>query len=697
MVRAFCLALLLLAPKPVQWKVDYASVKTLKSVALAGSFNGWNSTSHQLKSEDGKNWTLNLDIAPGRYTYKFVLNGSDWILDPKAKQSEDDGNGNINSVLVVTPPEYAMPAMRGDGKITESVIGHETTPASLNYDRGKVHLIVTVRPGDVESVSVLVGQKRYPLSIVASDEIVERWSGFIPWDRKKPLKYGFEIQDGSRKVFYGSNGLQSKQAAPFAIDPSSFKPFEVPNWVEKSVIYQIFPDRFAAAKEHKGVSPWNTEPRWDTRLGGDIAGVLSKSTYLKDLGIGAIYFNPVFISPSIHRYEATDYRSIDPLFGTNDEFATMVKSLNQKGIRTIIDLAVNHSAVDFFAFADVIKNGEKSKYRDWYFIHSYPVKVQGNPNYDAWFGFPSMPKLNCKNPEVQKYLLDSIAFWHKLAPIAGWRLDVPNEVDSSFWRAFRPLVKKTNPQAWIVGEIWGNGSPWLQGDQFDSVMNYPFRDAVVRFVAEGSIKPSEFIHRLEVIQAMYPPQVNRNLMNLISSHDVPRFLTVCKGNRDLSKLAATIQFTWLGTPSIYYGDELGMEGDRDPQNRRGMRWDLADDGNDILSHYKMLIQLRNMSPALQSGDVKVLHCSDEDKFLCYSRIEGKDAAIVAVNRSDKEISKRLTIPDEARKLFGDSFLNVLTGLDIGCSTKTISIRLGPLEAAVLVPATRRYMEAFATK
>lgn len=697
MVQAFTLALLLLAPKPITWTVRYESPKIVNSVAVAGSFNSWNSSSHQLKSEDGKIWSMPLSIAPGRYTYKFVINGSEWILDPKNKRSENDGNGNINSVLVVTPPEYSIESKRGDGKITATVVGHETTPASLNYDRGKIHLILTVRPNDVDSVSVLVDKKPYPLSLSASDEIVERWSGYIPWDRKGTLAYGFAIKDGSKTFYYGPDGVTSKLARPFSMKPRSFQPFKVPSWVEKSVIYQIFPDRFASAKTHKGVSPWDTEPRWDTRLGGDIAGVLSKTTYLKDLGVGAIYFNPVFLSPSIHRYEATDYRRVDPLFGTNDEFIAMVKSLDRNGIKTVVDLAFNHTATNFFAFDDILKNGEKSAYKDWYFIHSYPVKVQGNPNYDAWFGFSSMPKLNCKNPEVKKYLLDSIEYWHKAAPIAGWRLDVPNEVDSSLWRAFRPLVKSLNPEAWIVGEIWGNGSPWLQGDQFDSVMNYPFRDAVVRFIAEGSIKPSEFMHRLEIILAMYPPQVNRNLMNLISSHDVPRILTLCGGNRELAKLAAAIQFTWVGTPSIYYGDEVGMEGGRDPQNRRGMRWDLAVDGNDILNYYKKLIKLRNMSPALHSGDARILHCSDDDRFLCYSRTEGKDAVIVALNRSDKEMAKRISIPSDTRSLFADRCLNILTGLDMPCSAKTISVRLLPLEAAVLVPSNRRYKEAYSTK
>lgn len=687
MVRALALALVLLAPKPVEWTFSYRSPVPLKSVAVAGSFNGWSPASDQMKSEDGRNWSLRLSLPPGKHTYKFVLNGSEWIRDPKAKLSEDDGNGNINSVLILSPPEYAKPSKRGDGKVTTSVIGHETTPNSLNYDRGKIHLALTVRPNDVDAVDAIVNGRRYPLARAGADEIAEKWSGYVPWDRKSPLKYRFLIKDGPREIVFGDGPNHNRN---FVLDPRTFKPFEVPAWVERTVFYQIFPDRFAKSKDHPGTSPWDTEPRWDTRLGGDIAGILSKAPYLQELGIGAIYFNPMFQSPSIHRYETTDYRRIDPPLGTNEEFARMVRELRSRGIRTVLDLAVNHSAVDFFAFADVLKNGEKSPYRDWYFIHSYPVKVQGNPNYDAWFGFPSMPKLNCRNPEVRQYLLDSVAYWHRLAPIAGWRLDVPNEVDSSFWRAFRPLVKSLNGETWIVGEIWGDGSPWLQGDQFDSVMDYPFRDSVVRFVAEGSIKPSEFAKRLEILQAKYPPQVVRNLMNLLSSHDTPRIATLCHGNQDLIKMAATLLLTWVGAPCIYYGDELGMEGGQDPQNRRGMRWDLAVPGNEILRHYKRLIHLRNVSPALQSGEATFLSRDDAAKFLCYLRQEGDDAAIVAVNRSETPVAKRVLIPERARRIFGKACLNALDGQPVAVAAKTVTVKLGPLQTAVLVPETALY-------
>ena len=482
------------------------------------------------------------------------------------------------------------------------------------------------------------------LDKVSSDEVAEIWSGYVPWDRKSNLNYQFKITDGPKSWFFGPDGLASKPTKAFSIDQESFRPFEVPLWVEQSVIYQIFPDRFASAMVHEGVQPWDTDPKWNTRLGGDIAGVKSKIGYLKQLGIKAVYFNPVFKSPSIHRYETTDYKQIDPLFGTNDEFVDLVKSLKKKGIGTVIDLAVNHTAIDFPAFADIRTNGEKSKYKDWYFIHSYPVKVQGNPNYDAWFGFPSMPKLNAKNPEVRAYLLDAISYWHRVAPIAGWRLDVPNEVDSSFWKAFRPSVKGYNPNAWIVGEIWGNGTPWLQGDQFDSVMNYPFRDAVVKFIAEGSIRPSEFMQKMSVIDALYSPQVSRNLMNLLSSHDTPRFMTLCKNDPKLAKLGATLLLTWLGAPSIYYGDELGMDGDRDPQNRKGMKWSLDTSDNSLLLHYKKLIALRNSSSALQKGRVLPILMDDKNGILSFGRIDGNDFVVVILNRSDKDQIVKLKLP-----------------------------------------------------
>ena len=308
--------------------------------------------------------------------------------------------------------------------------------------------------------------------------------------------------------------------------PKLISRLSFPSWVEKTVFYQIFPDRFEngdKTNDPPNVAPWNSKPTGDSRFGGDIAGVQQHLPYLKNLGIGSVYFNPVFESPSNHRYDATDFKKIDPQFGTNAEFAALTKQMQSDGIRTVMDFVFNHSSTDFAPFADVRKNGANSAYKDWYLVKSFPVRVANPPNYLAWNGFAAMPKLNLTNPQTADYMLDLVDFWKKEVPLSGIRLDVADEVDIRFWRQLRTRVKALDPQMWIVGERWQDATPWLKGDQWDGAMNYPFRDANLAFFAENKTSPSQFATRLMELYNAYPPQVSRAMLNMLSSHDTPRF------------------------------------------------------------------------------------------------------------------------------------------------------------------------------
>lgn len=677
----------------------YVADRTLKSVHLAGTFNSWNRGANPMTADaDGKTWRLTLPLSYGRHQYKFVLDGETWVTDPAAK-SENDGNGNMNSVLLLLPPDYARPARPDDGVTATSALLHETRVPYRNYDRGHLTLSLRLRPGDVRAVHVLTGsgkrQQRFPMRASATDELYARFVARVPWDRRTDLSYAFELTDGDKVSRYGPDGVTAGGAAsagrPFALKAKEFRPFLVPPWVEKSVFYQIFPDRFdngSKANDPPDVAAWDAKPQWFNRFGGDVAGVRRRVGYLEELGVSAVYFNPVFQSPSNHRYDAEDFKRIDPQFGTNAEFALLTKELERRGIRTIMDFVFNHSATTFAPFMDIRQKGEASPYRDWYFIHSYPVRVQDNPNYAAWFGFPSMPKLNVLNPPTRDYLLDLVNYWDKETALSGMRLDVANEVDPQFWRALRERAKKTDPQMWIVGEVWGDGSPWLTGDQWDAVMNYQFRDACLRFFAEGRTKPSEFLNRLMAVHESYAPQVSRNLMNLLSSHDTPRFLTACGGDAALHRLAAVVQFTWVGAPSIYYGEEAGMEGGPDPDNRRGMRWDLAENKeNEMLRFYKRLIAIRNASPALQSGGPEMLSSDDAAGTLSYARVlSDTEAAAVAVNRSGEERTVRVALPAALRRSGG--IVEGLSGRNVPVkpSDTHLSLTLPARSATILLPA-----------
>ncbi len=614
----------------------------VSAVNIAGTFNGWNGTAHPMtpSNRDGKTrWVGAVELPYGKHLYKFVVNGREWIVDPKAK-SEDDGGGNTNSILMILPEDYAQPAEVADSRITASPILHRPTLPSLNYDQGKLNFRLSVRSNDVARVELdlKVGGKEQPavaMEKLTSDQYSETLIAKVPWDGNAPVEYRFRLVDGYLLKTYGVKGLGDEEK--FKLDPKSYKPFRVPSWVERTVFYQIFPDRFengSVKNDPKEKAPWNSEPTYWNRYGGDIAGVMKRKDYLKTLGINGVYFNPMMLGNSNHRYDPCDFFLIDPEFGTNQEFIDMTHALHKAGIRVVLDQIFDHVGIHFPQFVDVLKNQEKSKYKDWFFIKKWPIEVKQNPNYEAWYNAESMPKINVLNPEVQKHLLESVDFWQERAKLSGWRLDVANEPPMEWWRIFRPHVKKNHQDMWILGEVWSNASQWLQGDQWDASMNYPFRFASLDFFAKKNITGEHYVNRLFEAYSWYAPQVSRNQMNLLSSHDTARFLTDIGGDKALMKVAATAQFGWPGTPSIYYGEELGMEGGHDPQNRRGMRWDLAVESNPMLQHYKKLIRAKTEEPVLQAGAPFRLKGEWGSDVAVFGRRYADQAALVAINRSE---------------------------------------------------------------
>lgn len=666
----------------------FVADRKLDSVSVAGTFNNWNKNANPLKVDaDGLTWRATLPFDYGKQLYKFVLNGDTWVLDPKADLNESDGNGNTNSVLTVLPPDYTRLANPNDGVTAKSALLHSTNEPYLNYDRGKLRLVLRARPNDLRQVRLVTSGKTIPMQLSRSDELYANYTVELPWDRKANISYEFEIVDGNRVSRYGANGLSSTPR-PFQLVAKTFRPFVVPSWVEKTVFYQIFPDRFDngdKSNDPPNVQPWDTKPSGFSRLGGDVAGVEKHVDYLSGLGISAVYFNPVFKSPSNHRYDAQDYKTLDPEFGTNAEFSALTKDLQKRGIRTVMDFVFNHTATTFAPFADIIKEGETSPYKNWYFINSYPVKVQEPPNYVAWFNYSAMPKLNLQNPPTRDYMLGLVNYWKEQVPLAGLRLDVANEVDMRFWRLLRTRAKGIDPQIWIVGEVWGDGTPWLGGDQWDSTMNYPFLFANSDFFAEGKTSSTQFTKSLMDLYNRYPPQVSRNMMNLLSSHDTPRFLDRCHNDERLQRLAATVQFTWVGAPSIYYGEELGMQGGADPDNRRGMQWSLATSNNPTLSYYKQLIRIRNGSHALQSGDPKILLSDDTHKTLVYSRTLGKETAITAINRSEDPQTILISLSAQSPNQFTDA----LSGQTFQKGDNNqLKVQLAPLSGVILLHSPR---------
>lgn len=668
----------------------YVADSGTTSVNLAGTFNGWNKESTPMnRGADGKTWTIIVDLAPGRIEYKFVVNGSTWITDPNATNA-GDGNGNTNSVLLILPADYEHPAAKGDGVIAASALKHSGEEPDLNFDRGKLQIALRARPNDIASIKLYVaGRAATPMQEAGEDELYARYRVEIPWDRKGVLSYNFLLQDGPRAVYFGPKGLTDEPTGNlYTIDASTYQPLEVPTWVEHAVIYQIFPDRFANGSRENdppGAAPWNTTRlTYSTWLGGDLAGVRQHLGHLAGLGISCVYFNPLFESPSYHGYETTDYRRIGKSFGTNIEFDGLTKAMKAAGIRTILDGVFNHTSVDFPMFADVVRDGAASPYTHWYTFKSFPVKLGAQHNYVAWFDFPSMPKLNHANPDVRNYLFNVPKYWDAQADIAGWRLDAANEVPDEFWRGFRTAVKQVRKDDWIVGEVWGDATHWLKGDMWDSVMNYPFLFATTAFVGPQSDgKASAYMDKLFANYSMYAPQVSRNLMNLVDSHDTPRILNACGGQRDLADLAAILEFAWVGVPTIYYGDELGMDGGKDPDNRRGTNWSLATDSNPTLSLYRRLIAARRGSQELQSGDPVRLLVDDANQVVAFGRVLDGKSAVCAVNRSGQR--QDIVIRLEATTA-GSQLYDAVSGTSVRVgSDGVLRLRLGARSGMLLTP------------
>jgi cyclomaltodextrinase len=428
---------------------------------------------------------------------------------------------------------------------------------------------------------------------------------------------------------------------------------KTPDWVKNAVFYQIFPDRFARsgstikgqwqASQYEG---WDATPTYQGYKGGNLWGVIKKLDYIKDLGVNAIYFTPIFQSASNHRYHTHDYYQVDPVLGGNVAFAALIKAAHEHEIKIVLDGVFNHASRGFFFFNDILENGPNSPWLDWFKIYDWPLSAYDGSkpaNYEGWIGDRALPEFNHDNPQVKEYIMQVAEYWLHQG-IDGWRLDVPNEVDTpGFWQEFRDRVKAVNPEAYIVGEIWGDASYWLDGTQFDGVMNYRFAEAAIAFAAgdnylpefcHGELRPyppisgTEYAMRIDALLKLYDWEIQLAQLNLLDSHDTPRLLTAVGENKNSFMLATVLMMTFPGAPSIFYGDEVGLLGGKDPDCRRAFpepaNWDV-----EILKDYKQLIALRHQYSALSTGKYKTLYAGQN--LYVFTRILEREEAIVAVN------------------------------------------------------------------
>ena len=517
-----------------------------------------------------------------------------------------------------------------------SAISHEATGRdAICLSPGRFLIRLRSAKGDLESVTLhwqdkymplrfFDSRRQAPMRLCAADAVSDYWEAEIEFN-VICLRYWFELLDGEGKTAYLScdrfvdsepDDINEMYDLPQALREEGR--FMTPEWAENAIVYQVFPARFAASKPVSDKKWYKAPITSKDEIGGDLPGLCEKLGHIKDLGADILYLTPIFKANTTHKYDTVDYYQIDPTFGTEEDLLKLVDRAHGLGLRVILDGVFNHTSTEFFAFEDVKKNGEKSKYLDWYYVEGFSVRSGWGvkPNYLTFGYYGGMPKLNQGNPETARYFIDVALYWMRRANIDGWRLDVADEIGHKFWKDFRSAIRAEFPDALLVGEVWHYAPDFLGGDEWDSIMNYQFYRAVTGAVS-GAEAPSRIANDLNRLRGRLHPKVQPLLWNLLGSHDTPRLLHVCGGDKRRMKLAIAIQMLSPGSPFIYYGDEYGMDGGKDPDCRRGMLWDENRQDKDMYAWYRELIRVRKACPELLSRFAEL--SADDERGLLIMR------------------------------------------------------------------------------
>lgn len=523
----------------------------------------------------------------------------------------------------------------------------------------ETHVVFRLRAarGDLKRCTLVYGDRSCrrtpvdyfyaPMVPAYQDSLFDWWEITLETGIKR-LCYGFQLVDsaGTEALYYGdqfNDALTIDRSEYFQL-PYNHRAdrVQMPAWLQDAVVYNIFPDSFATGKGFISGTP--TEKAWHGetvhgKLGGTIAGIRDNLDYIKAMGFNCIYMNPIFVAGEYHKYDLIDYFHIDPAFGTDADFAALVQAAHSMGIRVMIDGVFNHVGWRFDGFQDVIRRGKASPYWDWFFRLQEPVAIPDNmedyPTYEC-FGYERMmPKTATDNPAVQDYFCRVGVHWVKEYDIDGWRLDVASEVNDGFWRAFRSAVKAVKPDCALIGEVWETATHWLDGSMFDSTMNYDFRRHCRRFFALQEVDAQAFNSRVTDMLMRYRRPVAYGQLNLLDSHDVSRFLSLCNGDKGPMKLAVLFQMTFVGMPCVFYGDELGMTGILEEEYRHPMPWGQGD--MDMQAFYRQAIALRSQHPALRRGSFRLVFAQRQGGLYHYVQECPEEAIGIMLNRSAESV------------------------------------------------------------
>jgi cyclomaltodextrinase len=459
----------------------------------------------------------------------------------------------------------------------------------------------------------------------AQTRLHKYWTAVIapPYRR---CSYFFELQSGGEITylfedrFYRPDELILKgrklQCFTFPwMNPSDIN--SVPAWVRDTCWYQIFPDRFCRSTQNTAalagvkLSSWGGNPQTGREFyGGDLRGILDRLPYLAELGINGLYLTPIFKAGSSHRYDTLDYYEVDPSLGSLNDLKLLVAEAHRRGIRVMLDGVFNHCSVRLLQWQDVMKKGKESRYWDWFMINRWPFDKEDFWTYDRkYYSFhftAFMPKLNTNCPELADYLASACEYWIRECDIDGFRLDVANELSHSFCKLLKNRLKAVKPDFFLLGEIWHDSMPWLRGDELDSVMDYPFRDAILQFFTVKGTAAQELAFDLNHCFLRYMKQNVTSLFHMLDSHDTMRLYTSLGDDENAYCQSMVLLYTLPGTPCIFYGSELPMSGGPDPDCRRCMPWEdirSAGEGS-VFTLLQDLIRLRRQLSALALGQLR---------------------------------------------------------------------------------------------
>ena len=509
---------------------------------------------------------------------------------------------------------------------------------------GQMHLRFRVQKGMIQSAKLIYNcdknkwhefRDEAEMRITHTDSELEYYSVAVPLTDTR-FSYIFELCCSDGKIRYLSEeGLTDsydhtlgyfsffQYTSQFACDTMA-----VPEWVKTAACYQIFPERFAIGNSDKDLSyvnaKWGVKPTPKSYYGGDLTGIREHLDYLVDLGVNVLYMTPVFCSPTNHKYEITDYETVDPAFGGNEALKDLIEDAHKLGIKVMLDGVFNHCSCRHPFFLDAQKNGKNSPYYDWFFW-----KEDGS--YLTFGSVKTMPKLNTGNSEVIRYFSDVAVMWMRDYGADGWRLDVSDEISHKFLRAFRDAVIAQNPEAIIIGEDWHRAVRYLNGDEYDGIMNYGVTKACLDLLAFHTIDSKAFRDRIVRLYHTYSIAANQKMLNLLGSHDTDRFLTRVKGDAVRFRTAAAIMFFYPGIPCVYYGDEIGMEGGYDPDCRCTFRWNEDSWDEETRNLIKKLMKLKK-EPALSDGTFGV---EEEDGIITFTRAAATQTIKLRINGTDK--------------------------------------------------------------